>query len=127
MTDHLQRQRENRRKTGNLATKKYEKTPNGFLMRLYRNMQSRVCGSHKLKAHLYEGLPILRREEFYAWTKSSDIFWELFRDWEQSGYERRLTPSVDRIDTSRGYELDNMEWVPFYINCSRGAITRNSM
>ena len=44
--------RERRRLTNCAVDKKYEKTKKGFLMRLYRNMQSRVQGVQKKKHHL---------------------------------------------------------------------------
>jgi len=113
--------REYRRKTNNADTKKYEKTPNGFLMRCYRNMKSRVTGVQKAKLHLYEGKELLDKHEFYEWAKGCSVFWELFKAWEASGYERRLTPSVDRLDSSMGYHLDNMEWVTHSENSRRGS------
>ena len=50
--EQLRKQRERRKRTGNATIKKYEKSPKGFLMRLYRNMQSRVTGVQKQKFHL---------------------------------------------------------------------------
>ena len=120
------RQREYRKKTSNACTNKYERTPKGFLMRKYRNMLSRVSGIQKKKAHLYEGLSILSREDFYEWATSSPEFNELFEAWSAAGHERGLCPTVDRIDSSRGYELDNMEWITHSENSRRGAISRHS-
>lgn len=112
------RQRERRRANGNAPCKKYEKTKAGFLMRLYRNMQSRVNGIQWRKFHLYEGKDLLPREDFYQWANTSEKFHELFAAWELSSHDRRITPSVDRIDSDRGYTLDNMRWVPFHENCA---------
>lgn len=127
MGNCLERQRAYRRETGNASTKRYEKTQKGFLMRLYRNMQSRVTGIHKAKRHLYEGKEILPREEFYAWATDHPTFLALWKEWEENDRHRRLTPSVDRVDSSGGYTLDNMEWVPFHVNCSRGTKRRNQV
>ena len=110
-------QKERRKKTNNICTKRYEKTPKGFLVRLYRNMQSRVTGVQKVKHHLYRGKSLLNRDEFYAWAKSSLEFKKLFADWELSNYTRTLTPSVDRINSDLGYSLENMRWVTFSENC----------
>ena len=107
-----------------LACKRYEKSKQGFLMRLYRNMQSRVTGVQKVKLHLYEGKELLMREQFYAWAWSSPKFHTLFAEWEAAGYPRRLAPSVDRIDSDYGYTLENMEWVPFHENCRRGTYSK---
>jgi len=116
--------REYRKKTGNAATKKYEKTKKGFLMRLYRNMQSRVSGVQRAKHHLYKDKELLSRESFYEWALNSDRFNALFSDWEDSAYNRKLTPSVDRIDSELGYILTNMEWVTHSENSRRGSISR---
>jgi len=121
---YLIRQRTRRKLTNNSATRKYEKTVNGFLMRMYRNMQSRVQGVQKKKAHLYVDLYLLPREEFYIWAKSCGKFYELFESWNLSKYERRLAPSVDRVDPTIGYELSNMEWVTHGENSRRSSITR---
>jgi hypothetical protein len=117
----LEYQKLYRIKTNNLATKKYEKTKKGFLVRLYRNMQSRVTGVQKIKHHLYAGKDLLPRDEFYQWALSSDRFHELFESWELLNYERRFTPSVDRIDSRLGYSIGNIEWVEFKVNCSRSS------
>lgn len=113
-------------RTQNAGTKRYEKTRKGFLVRLYRNMQSRITGVQASKHHLYKGKALLSREEFYEWSLTSSEFVRLFTIWEESSYNRRLTPSVDRIDSSEGYEVENMEWVPFHENCRRGAVSRHS-
>jgi hypothetical protein len=120
----LEKQRARRKADGNAATHKYEKTQNGFLMRVYRNMKSRVTGIQKLKAHLYVGLPIISKEEFYAWSKINLQFLSLFKQWEASGYSRLLTPSIDRIDSSKGYEIENMRGLTHSENSKEGALSK---
>lgn len=100
-----------RRKSCNASTLRYEKTPKGFLMRKYRNMQSRVLGIQKVKFHLYKGLKVLPREDFYKWSDRNPSFLRLFEEWKASGYDRKLCPSVNRIDSRKGYEIPNMEWI----------------
>ena len=117
-------QREKRKRTGNWDCKKYEKTKNGFLMRLYRNMLSRVSGIQRAKYHLYAGCSLLPKDEFYQWANNSEIFHILFQVWEASGYERKLTPSVDRVDSFLGYEISNMEWVTHSENSRRGTLNK---
>lgn len=120
-----EQQREYRARTGNSCTWKYEKTMNGFLMRLYRNMKSRVTGVQRLKFHLYAGCELVSKEEFYSWAKESEEFLKLFSDWVMSNYDRKLTPSVDRVDSTYGYRLDNMEWVTHSENSRRGALNQH--
>lgn len=117
-------QREYRIKNNNLCTKRYEKTKKGKLVRSYRNMQSRVCGIVKTKVHLYGGLDLLDRETFYAWSLSDPSFNTLFDAWEKSGYNKKLSPSIDRIETSIGYVLGNIRWITHSENSRLGAISR---
>lgn len=125
MQTKLEKQREYRRKNGNAVTRRYERTKKGKLMRTYRNMQSRVTGILKKKAHLYEGLEILPREIFYDWAMSCPEFHKLYDEWVLSDYKCGASPSVDRINPSRGYSLENMEWVSHSENSRRASRTRN--
>lgn len=100
---------------------RYERTPNGFLMRLYRNMKSRVLGIQKQKAHLYEGKELLPKEEFYAWAKSKK-FYKMYAVYCDSGRDRRLAPTVDRIDSSLGYTVSNMRWLTHSENSRLGSL-----
>ena len=125
--ERLKKQRESRKLNGNLHTKKYEKTPKGFLMRMYRNMKSRITGVQRLKHHLYEGKTLLPREEFYEWALSNEDFKNLFTVYEKSNYEQRLAPSVDRIDSRKGYEIGNMEFVTHSENSRRGSLNKRKV
>lgn len=118
-------QRQKRKRSHNSITRRYEKTKRGFIMRLYRNMLSRINGVQKAKHHLYEGKAILDKNAFYAWAISCPIFHVLWDEWIGSGYDRKLTPSVDRINSNEGYFLSNMEWVTHSENSRRGSVSRN--
>lgn len=120
------RQREYRKASNNVHIKRYEKTPRGFLMRAYRNMKSRVEGIQWRKAHLYAGKELLSKDEFYVWAWNNKDFHRLFGLWQKSGYARTLTPSVDRIDSTRGYSIDNMRWITHSLNSALGTRARNS-
>lgn len=102
--------------------KLYEKTLQGYLMRTYRNMKSRVLGINK--PHLYKGLGILSKEEFYAWSKRDTSFNELHLFWTKIGYDPESSPSIDRIDPTKGYILSNMRWITKYENSANGLKTR---
>lgn len=121
----MARQRSYRKRNGNKSTRIYEKTKRGFLMRLYRNMKSRISGIQKAKFHLYEGKELLSKEEFYAWAYFDKQFHKLFEEYEKSGYEQRLAPSVDRINPDIGYTLDNMEFITHSENSRRGALSES--
>ena len=119
--EKLKRQREYRRLNGNMHTKKYEKTEKGKLMRTYRNMESRSKGIVKNKRHLYEGLEVMGREDFYRWSLSDNSFNSLYQTWVDSEYEKRLSPSIDRVDTSLGYVEGNVRWITHSENSRLGA------
>jgi hypothetical protein len=121
------RQKINRNLNNYKDTKKYEKSKKGFLIRLYRNMKSRIVGIQHKKHHLYKNKELLDKLEFYNWALNNNDFHILFNNWEISGYTRKLTPSVDRIDSKIGYIITNMEWVTHSENSRRGAIAKKQI
>lgn len=122
--ERLTWQREYRKNTSNSHTKAYEKTMNGYLMRMYRNMKSRVSGVQTSKAHLYVGKELLDKTLFYEFAKHSPMFLTLFYSYESQGYNQKLAPTPDRIDSSKGYSFDNIQWVTHSVNSSRGALAK---
>lgn len=120
----LELQKISRQKNNNKYTKIYEKTVTGFLMRTYRNMQSRINGIQYKKHHLYAGKSILSKVDFYNWAVLNNEFKNLFEVWEKNNYENRLTPSVDRLDEKLGYSIDNMQWITHSENSRKGALSR---
>jgi ribosomal protein L35 len=109
--DKAEKQRVYRQKTNNSITKRYEKTKGGFLMRMYRNMKSRIAGIQTKKSHLYLGKELMSKEDFYSIAKNSTEFDLLFNNWELNNYSRKLTPSIDRIDPKLGYIKSNIRFV----------------
>lgn len=131
--ERLKYQRERRLLNRNQDTKTYEKTMNGFLMRMYRNMKSRVTGVQSKKAYLYQGKELMDKELFYEFAKCSPMFRTLFYQYERSGYAQKLAPTPDRIDSTKGYTIDNIQWVTHSVNSGRitrgtnGQISKNLM
>ena len=103
-------------------SRKYRKTKRGFLSTTFTNMSSRVQG--KSKPWLYKGLPICDRYDFIDWSIKDRMFNMLFDEWERSGYDMKLTPSIDRIDSNNGYIFSNMSWITHSENSQRGAFSR---
>lgn len=72
-----------------------------------------------------QGKGICTREEFYEWCKAFenlDIFIALFYEWAGAGFPLHLTPSVDRIDPTKGYIIGNLQWLSFEENCRKNNI-----
>lgn len=68
-----------------------------------------------------EGLRALSYDDYKKWTKATeDDFYKLYNIWAKSGYKRKLTPSIDRIDGLKGYEASNMQWMTLSENCKKG-------
>ncbi len=89
-------------------------------------MKSRVTGIQYKKAHLYLGKELLSKEDFYIWAKPNPSFLRLYKAYVKSNYDQRLAPTVDRIDSSIGYRLDNMRWLTHSDNSRLGSINRFS-
>jgi hypothetical protein len=112
-----EKQREYRIRTNNSCTRNYEKTKSGFLVRMYRNMKSRITGVQWKKKHLYSNKELISKEQFYEWANNNNDFHVLFSNWEASKYNRKLAPSIDRIDSDSGYTIENIRFVTFSENC----------
>lgn len=99
----------------------YTRSTDGFLQKCYKNMRQRVTGIQSSKAHIYLGLDILQKDLFVSVSKTNSDFLRLFKEYQQNNYDRKLAPSVDRIDSTKGYTVDNIRWIPNWLNCSYGA------
>ncbi len=96
---------------------KYKATINSFLCRLYLSMRSRVRGKCTDRPDLYRGLPILPKDVFLTWAKNHSDFLMLYKRWYSSSFDRRLTPTVNRKNSRKGYTLSNIEWMTNSQNC----------
>lgn len=94
--------------------KKYRKTAKGCRHKMYWGMKYRV-NSHKN----YAGMSVdFTLKEFYAFLDKTN-FEKLHIAWIESGYMRKLAPSVDRLDNTKGYSLDNIQIITLSENCSK--------
>ena len=57
----------------------------------------------------------LTKEEFFKEMDNLELR-KLLKEWKDSGFSNRLTPSVDRIDPLGNYERGNIRWLPSYMN-----------
>lgn len=103
---------------GQQSHRRYRKTPQGYLMQTYTNMMGRVTGH--VKPHLYKGLDIIPREEFYEWALKDSTFTDMLANYRAMDYDQRFAPSVDRIDTQYGYVIGNIRWLTHSQNSSLG-------
>lgn len=101
----------------------YRRTRRGVLTVRYSDMSRRTKGKFAGdgKSTPWKGLPCMPCEEFVAWSLSDQDFERLFVEWEASGFQRRCSPSISRIDRFEGYVLANVRWVSHLEN-SREAL-----
>jgi hypothetical protein len=91
---------------------KFRRTPKGCLMRAYEYAKRRIVEGRGL----YLGLGICDREDFYKAFENDPRFLELHQEWISSGYRKAERPTPDRIDTTRGYLIDNIVWETYNVN-----------
>lgn len=51
-------------------------------------------------------------------------FDRLFSEWECSGHQLQLRPTIDRISSKRGYDLENIHWMTWAENRFKEALDR---
>lgn len=80
-------------------------------------MKRRTSGKDTKRPDLYIGKAIMPKDAFLVWSKNHPDFLSLYKRWVTCGFDRKLTPVINRINSSRGYVLGNMEWMTNSQNC----------
>ncbi len=100
------------------STHQHNATITSFLNKVYNDMRARVNGkTKKSDSKYYVGKPILAKEIFVLWAKNHPDFLRLYKQYYMSRFDRKLSPSVNRMDSNLGYTLGNIEWVTLSNNC----------
>ena len=87
------------------------KTKKRFLADTYYNMSKRVSGRHAKWAS-YVGLPLINREAFFKWAlHPRNNFHQVWKAYKESGWDRRLVPSIDKFKRPKGYSKGNMKFI----------------
>jgi len=60
--------------------------------------------------------PMYTLKELEDEYKNTTQFKRLFKEWENSNYEKYKKPSFDRLDNNKGYSLDNIQLVTWEEN-----------
>lgn len=108
-----------RSRLNGMRGRSFEVSSRSFLLSTYGVMKQRVMTHPR-----YKGLELCTKKEFITWAeKDLDFNW-LFVQYKNSKGVRALAPSVDRIDSSKGYTLDNMRFLTLSENGRLGANSR---
>ena len=96
-----------------------------FIGFLYKEIKRRTRGKGTRSPELYIGLDVMSKSEFvkFSLCKSSG-FMELFQQWNDNEWSHLMTPSIDRLDSSKGYVEGNIEWVTAQDNYRRATVKR---
>ena len=89
------------------------RTLDGFVRVSYNGQTSR-------SATRGYGHPDYSKSELKDWLTKNIVFSKLFQEWESSGYEKDLRPSIDRIDDYAGYTFSNIQLMTFKENREKG-------
>ncbi len=84
-------------------------TTEGLIKRMITNQKK----SSQLRGHLP---PDYTFYKLSRWLYTETKFIYLFEQWEKSGWEPGLIPSIDRLNESQGYSLDNIQVITWNEN-----------
>lgn len=84
------------------SMQKFRRTPKGVLTTLYSKMKERNTKKG------FGFLPFTL-DDLHSRYLTDDTFLRLFCEWEESGYQKNLKPSFDRVNPTVGYSMENIE------------------
>jgi len=111
---------------GSAARNKYFKSSKGIAAkkRYHRSKKGLIVHIHSIQIRLSKErshqLPVYTKEELITWCLNQPLYHELHKNWVESGHKRRLTPSVDRIDSKKSYFFGNIQLMTTYQNVVKG-------
>lgn len=101
-----------------LRRTKRETRPSFYLGTCYSEMSRRVKTYDPLRPNYY-GKEICTKEQFFNRFLNDKSFLNLYKIWQESGFKRGDSPSIDRIDNKKDYTIDNMQFIKHTINTGK--------
>lgn len=87
----------------------YDRTIKGVINKIW---QKQLFNSNKRK----HPKPNYTKKELEEWILNQSNFEKLYNDWVNSGYDKWLKPSVDRLDDTIGYNFNNIQLITWKEN-----------
>lgn len=86
---------------------------NRILTHRYNSLKARSREDYvHSRRYKVTGKPYLSKSDFMEWANENmTTFMELYNKWAASGFNTKLIPSVDRIDSNLGYTRGNIQWL----------------
>lgn len=97
------------------------KTFKAYFNHTYSSIKTRCLGKRKTYVSGFKVLSADQWKQFLEDTAVTRL--GLYLAWKMSGYNRRLSPSIDRIDPRQGYIEGNIRWIPSWVNSSLSGTT----
>lgn len=98
-------------------TRKPERnTPDRYLQKMFQKAKYRSKTKPRYK--LLGNSLVLR--DFISFAYSNDTYTKVYQKWVNSGFSKRLSPSIDRIDNNKGYHIGNIQFLNHSENSSKG-------
>jgi len=97
------------------AIRSERRTKHGKIRSIYNCQKS----SSKSRNH---PAPDYSLKELSEWAAAQKLFHDLFYNWLKSGYDKLKAPSIDRIEISKPYTLDNLRIVTWEENKRNGEL-----
>ena len=98
---------------------RHRTNPKSFLKRVWNNIKLRCTVATASTSKYYYGLSYCNKEEFINKFLNDATFNNLFNDWKNYNYSYEKTPSIDRIDKTQGYFLENLQFIHLDKNCGK--------
>lgn len=92
---------------------------NFYLRTRYTELKQRCISNTKNCSKYYYGLKYCTLDEFLSKFLNNSEFLDLFTQWQQSNFVYSLAPSIDRIDKSKGYIIDNLQFITHGFNATK--------
>ena len=104
-----------------LICKRCQSTEGNRKKKLKENYHNKLIGNQRSRVKNGEVSEITYSpNELKEWLNNQETYYTLHKNWVDSNYDRKLAPSIDRIDDYLGYTLDNIELMTWEENRIKG-------